>query len=131
MSFGFSVGDFVTLSSFAWKVYNTCKNSSTEFTFLSREINSLRLVLENTAACLSEQSLGTDETADLRQLRTEYHEVLGSIDALLDKHRNLGTKRKRHLWDAVRWALEDTAGIRESLQLYTSMLTTLNTNLIK
>ncbi|KAK2759997.1 hypothetical protein FQN54_002733 [Arachnomyces sp. PD_36] len=131
MSFGFSVGDFVTLSSFAWKVYNTCKNSSNEFNFLTREINSLRIVLERTAECLAEHSPNANTAAEFHQLRSDYQEVLSHIDALLDKHRHLGKRRKRRLWDAVRWALEDTASIKESLLLYTSMLTALNTNLIK
>lgn len=46
MSFGFAVGDFLAVSSFAWTLYRSCKGASVEFEEVSREIISLHTCIK-------------------------------------------------------------------------------------
>lgn len=128
MSFGFSVGDFITVSALALSIYNSCKNSSGDFKNISNEVGSLHMVLEKTTEYISDYSLDTDGIQRLGSLKNECNSVLEDTQDLLRKYRSLGTKKGRKL-DKLRWALKDVSGIRQRLIVNANMLTAFNTAL--
>jgi hypothetical protein len=54
MSFGFSVGDFVTVLGLAWRVYKSCKDASDDFKNISNDVAGLHIVLLETKDFITE-----------------------------------------------------------------------------
>jgi len=129
MSFGFSVGDFITISALAMNIYSSCKNSSRGFKSITNEVNSLHIVLKKTSEYLSDHSLDTDTANCLESLKNECYSVLKDIQDLLQKHRSLGTKGR--IWDKMKWGSEDVSGIRHRLTVNVTLLTAFNTTITK
>ena len=129
MSFGFGVGDFITISTLAMNIYSSCKNSSRDFKSITSEVNSLHVVLKKTSEYLPEHSLDTDAAECLESLKNECYSVLKDIQDLLQKYRSLGMKGR--IWDKVKWGSEDISGIRHRLTVNVILLTAFNTTLTK
>ena len=130
MSFGFSVGDVVTLSTFAYKIYHACKASSSDFESIASEVQSLHVVLHETTQHLTKNSMDNKGAEQLEHLREDCYGILSEIEKQLKKYGSLGTRKQRFL-HKMGWALNDVSSIRGRLVLYVSMFTALNTNLIK
>ena len=120
MSFGFSIGDFITVSQLAWQVYESCREAPKEFQELSAEIQALHDVLLDLEACATTSN--TDPALRTRlQARTKGAEaVLLEIRELLRKRVALSTKRLQVL-DRLRWSRQKVMSLRIRL-IYESNL---------
>jgi len=127
MSFGFSVGDIITVSKFAFKIYRACKDSATDFQTISGEVISLHIVLKETKHLTAEcGKLDAEREADLVQIGNGCREVLEDLESHLARYDRLGTQQQR-TWDWMRFGLDDISEIRARLISHTGMLTALNT----
>ncbi len=130
MSFGVSLSDFVTLPAFAWKVYTSCKGSSTDFRNVSNEVKSLHIVLQRTQEQLERSTLESAQEAELNSVGGECSNVLNDLERVLRRYHNLGTADQR-VRDRVRWVLGDISGIRQRLVANTQILVAFNSTLTK
>jgi hypothetical protein len=97
MSFGFSVGDFVTISTLAWNVYKLCKDSCDEFKNILGEVVGLHIVLLETKDYLTEhgQSLSRTQSTHLNALAHGCNDVLVDLETVLGRYNSLGSKTQR------------------------------------
>lgn len=73
------------------------------------------------------QDLSAEQNEDLKRLSQGCKEVLLDLEALLDKHQNLGSGAS---WLArMKWAPKDIGPIRNRLILRTTLLATFNTTI--
>ena len=128
MSFGFSIGDFLTLSTLAWDIYTSCKDSSREFKDLAGQVKSLYFILQSTAEHLLKQPPETREAAELTGLKDRCQESLTEINCLLQKHSSLGTQKPRR-WDMIKWAFGDAIHAKDKLVFHATVLAALNSSL--
>jgi hypothetical protein len=128
MSFGFSIGDFITVPAFAWSIYKSCKNSSEHFQGLTKDVCQLHTVLKEIDDFLKEEHhLPPDREARLLLLGKGCLDTLKEIEDLLEKYESLGTQSQR-AWDRMRFGLEDVTALRAKLVSQTTMLTALHTS---
>jgi len=122
--FGFGVGDFVSLGTLAWNLYNSCKEAPESFGKFSSEVLFLHFVLKE-----FEEVLARPLAPKLEAAGERCHLVLKDLDKLVRKYQSLGTQQKR-IWDRVRYGMEaqDIADLRARL---TSNVTVLLTALIR
>ena len=130
MSFGFGVGDFVTVGQLCWNVYKKCKDSPGNYADLSTEVGNLHNVIKETDELLSQQQLTTDEKAKLITCRQGCEDVLKDLDGLLVKYQNLGTKAQR-AFDRAGFGMQDMVGIRLRLISNVSILDAFNNTCVK
>ena len=130
MSFGFGVGDIVTVSTLAWKVFKCCKDASEDFKNLSGEVVSLHVVLKETEDLVTENEMNRDQTSQLKHLAAGCQKVLEDLEKLLNKYQSLGSKSQR-TWDRLKWGKEGVADVRARLTSNTSMLSAYNSVLVK
>ena len=130
MSFGFSIGDFITVSSLAWQVYKSCKDSSDDFKTIANDVVSLHIVLKEIEEQYKEQTLERNQQVHLAKLTQNTRNVLKDLEALLEKYDSLGTQSQR-TWDRMRWGLEDINKLKERLTSSTTMLSIFNSSLIR
>jgi hypothetical protein len=126
MSFGYSVGDFVSIAAICWQVYKKCKDSSGEFRDVAIELSCLHSVLKETEEVLSEQNLSTVERARLQPLKDGVLYLVKELERRLQKYESLGTQSKRTM-DRMGWATEGGVGeLRQRLISQATMLDAFN-----
>ena len=59
MSFGYGIGDIITVGKLAWTVWKSCKDAPSSFSNISQEALSLHAVLKETEEVLSGRTLST------------------------------------------------------------------------
>jgi hypothetical protein len=122
MSFGYSVGDIVTIGTLAWKVYKSCKDAPESFANITSEVQSLIVILKEAEEIASDQRLPPTQRDDLKVVGDGCHRVLEDLQNLAEKYKSLGMQGKR-TWDRMRWGSEDIAELRARLISNTGMLT--------
>jgi hypothetical protein len=126
MSFGFSIGDFVTVGNLAWSVFRSCKAAPGEFQELSKEVSSLHTALKELEDEASDpQSLlnrrGARRKDELFMIRDNIETALQQLDDIVKRYQSLG-RREKKTWDRVRFAAEDLDAIRGKLVFHTSAI---------
>jgi hypothetical protein len=131
MSFSVSTADVVCISTLAWNIYKSCKESSDEFKRVSTEVSSLHVILKETEELLHEDYNLTDARRfRLTTLLETSGNVLKDLNGQLSKYESLGTQSQR-TWDRLRWGLEDVSEIRSRLICVSTMLAAFNSSLTK
>lgn len=131
MSFGFSVGDFVALSTVAYNIYGSLKDSPAEFKSITSEANTLSAILKNIASHLSDHNVDPDSAEELGSLHRQTSKVLEDIRELLERFGSLAKKKPRK-FDRIKWALKgSSAELRNKLLFHAGVLNYLNTSLTK
>lgn len=122
MSFGFSVGDFATLGTLAWKIYKSCKEAPESFRNISEEVTSLHLVLKELEEIYSDATLSAGQQSRLKKIADGCCTVLEDLQRILDRYNSLGTNSKR-TWDRLGWGTNDITCLRSRLISNTVLLT--------
>lgn len=124
MSFGFSVGDFVTIGQLTWNVYKGCKAAPQEFQELAREFSSLHTILHEledeakTPLSLLNRR-GAERRSELDTLLANLSATLENVEDIVDRYHSLGRDQKK-TWDRVKFATQDLADLRSRLQSHIS-----------
>ncbi|KIW88458.1 uncharacterized protein Z519_11027 [Cladophialophora bantiana CBS 173.52] len=129
MSFGFSLGDLVTVPQFAWNVYHTCKNSPSEARVIASELFTLCGILQ-TLGDGRVHYMRTLAESDRLQLLSAYNvcrDVLQDISTTLRRHSEL-SKDNPHLFARLKWGAEDVPALRLRIISSTSLLTALQSS---
>lgn len=130
MSFGTGIGDVISISTLAWKVFKSCKDSSEDFRNLSNEVVSLHVVLKETQELILENDLDSEQASHLGHLKDGCQKVLEDLQSLLERYKSLGMKSQR-TWDRMKWGTEGIANVRTRLISNTTMLSAYNTTMVK
>jgi len=133
MSFGFSVGDFLTIIQLAQRVIKSCEAAPKTFQDITGEVRRLHIVLKKTQEVIaaSSQNVGPD----LQRLAAGCQEVLVDVETLLEKFEGLRSGRKnsfsffrKDYYDRLRWDHEDVADLRARIMTNTSLMIAFNTS---
>lgn len=126
MSYGFGVSDFITVPTFAWKVYRACKDSSDDFKNLESEFESMHLAFQVSTNILNRHKLEPDQKRQLLKLGEQCHKVIKDLEELVERYESLGTQRQRKR-DRLQWGLEEISTIRQRLISSNGALVSFNT----
>lgn len=111
MSFGFGVGDLLTIGQFSWNVYKKCKDATGNYAELSSEVSNLHAVIKETEEMTSQQVLEPQQKARLATCVESCNDVLRDLDGILDRYESLGTSASRNL-DRLGLGMQDMSGLR-------------------
>ena len=123
MSFGCSVGDFVTLGTVTWKLYKSYKEAPGSLQNLSLDLLSFHAVLKEAEETIFERPLSPSKQQGLKAVHDSCYGVLIDLQKLVDKYENMGTQGKR-TWERIRWGNEPIAELRARLTSNTTFLIT-------
>jgi hypothetical protein len=123
MSFGFGVGDFVTVSSLTIALYKAFKNAPIEFVEISHQLQSLHIVIaELKEQAEQEQSPlnqnGARHQRELFQIRDNLLETMKELQDLHKRYERMG----RISWSRFQLGQENLAAIRGKLTVRISAL---------
>ena len=122
MSFGYGIGDLITVGTLAWTVYKSCKDAPESFRNIAQEVSTLHLVIKEFGETLSDQTLSTTQQTHLKVAGDGCHSTLKDLQKLIEKYERLGTKSKR-TWDRIGWGAQPIADLRSRLVSNTVLLT--------
>ncbi|OCK87467.1 TPR-like protein [Cenococcum geophilum 1.58] len=132
MSFGFSVGDIITLTQLTTRTYDGWKNACGKYGDITSNLAVLQtLLMRIEAEAQAPNSLICRNTEDFGGWKTLYescHTLVVELEEVLDKHKSLGTNRRKN-WDRIQLGnrnLDDLnkrlVGKTTSLSAYISVL---------
>jgi hypothetical protein len=131
MSFGFSLGDVISLSALAWNCYKSCRDSSEQFQRISGEVGNLKAVLDETIEAVQDnQPLSRTREERLMRVIEECQQVLIDLEKLLNSYESMNTQTQR-TWDRFRFGMEDVAGVRSRLISHTTTLGALSQGILR
>src|SRR5580698_7546718 len=116
MSFGFSVGDFVTVGQLAFTLYRDCfmvaKDAPQEFLALKGELSNLRHALEileeqvrNPKSILNKA--GDDRVRMVKEMVSGIHVTLKQLEKVAAKYGILGDGSKgKKIWVKFKWSVD-------------------------
>ena len=127
MSFGISLGDFVTLIQLTTRVYRGWNDACGEYAVITKELKNLETILlrierevRSPASLLHHHS---DDNAQLQEITANCTQVVHRLDQVVSKYRSLGTSRKGN-WDRLRLGNKDLNDLRNKLKAQTLALNT-------
>ena len=154
MSFGFGVGDFLSVGKLVWDVYSAYADAPEQFRNFSQEILSLHIVIRKVEVQLrilgsdgragasqrpgsgsrsggaaSQPSLRSEDQNDLKVLYDGLQVIAKELDNLLKKYKSL--ESTGNPIDRLKWGQEDLVGLRKRLRSNINLLTTFNASLAK
>jgi uncharacterized coiled-coil DUF342 family protein len=130
MSFGFSLGDVISLSALAWNCYKCCRDSSEQFQRISGEVGNLKAVLDETIEAIQDnRPLSLTREERLMRVMEECQQVLMDLEKLLNSYESI-TQTQR-TWDRFRFGMEDVAGVRSRLISHTTTLGALSQGILR
>ena len=131
MSFGFGVGDFITVGKLVWDVYSAYADAPEQFRNFSQEIMSLHVVFQQLEDQLHKTTtFSAKDTQNLKTLHDGLKGIMEELDALLKKYQSLSDNHSVS-FDRLKWGQEDLVGLRDRLRSNITLLTTFNGSLAK
>lgn len=130
MSFGFGVGDFLTVSQLALRVYSAYKGAPDELRNISDEINSLHDVVNKVQSQFEGSSPGPEDKEKLKKVLQGCQNVLKDLDELLVKYEAMTSDTNKNglgvgrVVDRVKWGQENITELRARLTSNTTLLNT-------
>ncbi|KAE9362786.1 ankyrin [Stipitochalara longipes BDJ] len=123
MSFGFSVDDFVALSTLTVSLYRSFKNAPGEFSEASRQLQSLHIVISDIADQAEYQDSllnrnGAMRGHELAEIRENLSETMKELEDLHRRYQKMG----RVSWSRFQLGQEDLASVRSKLTVQISSL---------
>ena len=132
MSFGFSIGDVISLTQIAWNVTQNSRKACGEHDELTREVSTLHVVLRRLQNKVTEPGSPINRPGDSSREEIEFiaggcHRVLRILDQILEKYNALSeTERSgRKLWQKIKFGngqMADLADLRSKVVYYTSAI---------
>lgn len=127
MSFGFSVGDIITVTRIAWNTYVALRNASEDFQGFASEVHSLHTTL----TCLLEevsspvsilQYVAPQKMAGLKDVIRNCESSLLGLQQKAKKVCLLQPRQKRLFWEEFKLAFKDKQGPRDRIALHTACI---------
>lgn len=134
MSFGYSIGDVITVTQLAWRTVQNARKACGEYDELTREVLSLHIVLrrleqelEKPENPINDVKSGDTYKEELEDVFDGCKRVLNILDQVLTKYNALSERERsgRKLWQQIRFGngkMTDLAEMRGKLTYYTSAM---------
>lgn len=115
MSFGFSIGDAITLTQLGWTVVQNCRKACGEYNSLTHEVESLHTVLHRLETEVSKPESLINRRKDtfreeIRPIIQGGKKILRVLDQILSKYNGLNddAKRGQQLAQKIVWEWSDS-----------------------
>jgi hypothetical protein len=125
MSFGFSIGDFITLAQLASRTYNGWKTACGDYADITCNLASFQALMARVeATAKAPDSLfarNPDDLHELKKLLKGCRSLLSELDDIVKRYWGLGTSRRKH-WERIRFGCRNLNALRQELVAKTTSL---------
>ena len=114
-SFGFSIGDIVSLLQLTMRAYPGWKNACGESTEITKQLNSMNVLVkrlkDEVEALQSLLRRGGDDHAGLTLILNNSRATVMQLKNIISKYKSLAWSRKSN-WDRIRFGKKDLGQLR-------------------
>ncbi|KAK2794086.1 hypothetical protein FQN52_009168 [Onygenales sp. PD_12] len=133
MSFGFSVGDFIAVTTLIHKIRKDFVGAPSQFRDISDEVRSLSIVLQDVGILVEGDDPNSQHAEELEHIANGCRDVLETLETTLDKYAelqsvpekavngNIGRRMKR-AWKKLKWEPDDIRDLRSRIVLNLTLL---------
>ncbi|KAJ9217078.1 hypothetical protein DTO166G4_1133 [Paecilomyces variotii] len=127
MSFGFSIGDFVTVIELANQLRKDFVSAPVQFKALSNELRSLSITVQDVEVDLSNTDLSNQQRLELQNLAESCRDVLVEIEKMISRYYQLDTSHGiKGVWKRLKWEPDDVRDLRNRICSNISLLNAFN-----
>ncbi|RJE21197.1 Phosphorylase superfamily [Aspergillus sclerotialis] len=132
MSFGFSIGDFITVIEHANKIRKEFVEAPCQFKAISDEVRNFSFIIQDVEVDLSGKELDIQQRTKLLQITNSCRSVLEEIEMTLKNYWELktdygvGSHRVKRAWKRLKWEPDDIRELRNRLNSNTTLLNAFN-----
>ncbi|KAK2753386.1 hypothetical protein FQN55_003515 [Onygenales sp. PD_40] len=133
MSFGFSVGDFIAVTTLIHKIRKDFVGAPSQFKDISDEVRSLSIVLQDVGILVEGDDPNSQHAKELEHIAKGCRDVLETLETTLDEYAelqsvpekavngNIGRRMKR-AWKKLKWEPDDIRDLRSRIVLNLTLL---------
>ncbi|KAF4445698.1 Ankyrin repeat-containing domain protein [Fusarium austroafricanum] len=127
MSFGFSIGDFITAIKLTNKIRKEFDGAPSQFKEISQEAKNLWIALGDVDSC-SKRELSSQQADKLKEISKGCLEVLKTLETTLNKYTELQSecdgmrKKAKKMWKRLQWEPDDIRDLRCRMVLNVTLL---------
>ena len=123
MSFGFGVGDILTISGLAVQVYSVYKDAPDDYKHISEEVRSLQTIVDGAVKHLKNGALSDSKRQEGQEALQGCQSILEDLNSLIEKYKSLESTDKKQVLKRIKLGTEDIMTLRQRLMSNTLLLT--------
>ena len=122
MSFGFGVGDILTISKLAVAVWTAYKDASNNYKHIIEEVKSLQIVIDRAAQHFGGTALSDNDRQQGQEVLKGCQSILEDLNSLLEKYKSLASANASQVFQRVKLGTDDITTLRVRLISNTRLL---------
>ena len=122
MSFGFSVGDILTISKLAVTVYTAYKDAPNEYKNIAEEVDLLQIMINKAAQHFQSTTLSDNDRQEGQKVLKGCQSVLEDLNSLIEEYKSLASANATQIFKRVKLGTEDITSLRVRLISNTGLL---------
>ncbi|RHZ64367.1 hypothetical protein CDV55_104908 [Aspergillus turcosus] len=132
MSFGFSIGDFVTVINHANNIRRNFVGAPAQFKALSDEVRNLTIVMNDVQIDLSSNSLSDEQEKELQEIASSCRNVLAGIEKTIERYSAINAPHSfKRVWKRLKWEPDDVRDLRNRLCSNIGLLNAINVRITR
>ena len=122
MSFGFGVGDILSISNLAVTVYTAYKDAPNNYKQIAEEVDSLQVMIRKAAQHFESAALSDFDRQEGQKVLKGCQSVLEDLNSLIEKYKSLASSNTGQVFKRVMLGTEDITTLRVRLISNTGLL---------
>ena len=122
MSFGWGIGDIITISELAVKVYTAYKDAPDNYRNISEEVIALQVLIDEAEKHFESTAISGDDQRNGEKILKSCQSVLEDLNSLIEKYKSLASTNERLVFKRVKLGSEDIATLRARLTSSATLL---------
>ena len=116
MSFGWGVGDILSISQLAVTVYTAYQDAPSNYKNIVKEVKSLQTIIDKAAKHFDSTSLSDSDRQDGQEVLKGCQSVLEDLNSLINKYNRLASTSERQVFKRVKLGIEDIGTLKARLK---------------
>lgn len=116
------MGDILTVSQLAVKVYTAYKDAPDDYKHIAEEVDSLQSMFTRAVQHSQSTTLSDDDRQEGQKVLKGCQSVLGDLNSLIEKYKSLASANKNQAFMKVKLGTEDIATLRARLGTNATLL---------
>ena len=112
---GWGVGDIITISGLAYKVYTAYKDAPDNYKHISEEVEGLQILIDKVAQHFKSTTISSTDLEDGQKILKGCQSVLEDLKSLIEEYKSLACTNKNPVFTRIKLGQEDIATLRTRL----------------
>ena len=119
---GWGVGDIITISGLAYKVYTAYKDAPDNYRHISEEAEGLKILIDKVAQYFKSTTISSNDHENGQKILKGCHSVLEDLKSLIEEYKSRSSTNKSLVFTRVKLGLEDISTLQTRLTTNTVRL---------